>query len=484
MAAPAEEAPPAVPGYEILESLGRGGMGEVFRARQESLGREVAVKILRGDLPAAGWLPERFEQEARTMAALRHPNVVTVHDCVRLGDGHVAIVMEFITGGSLRTHLAAAPDGLPLAQALRWAREIAEGLRAAHGAGLVHRDVKPDNVLIDDTGTARVSDFGMAFSPLPDAARFTQTGTTAGTPGYMAPEHWRGGTVDARADIFSYGATLYEMLTGRLPQGNFPPVRKLRPEVPESVDRAILAALQPDAAARPPDMTAVLCALTEKPAFFTRRRVFAAGAAAAVAGGAGWWWLGQRKKQGDPSPAGARWETVAWPENPAASAISGGWRVENGVLLSDDRICILPLAQELPASCRLRLRFKRLAGNMSIGVFFRTPRGTAVCTLDGRGRHLGGVQSVNGETLNPGNSFYEVLQNGRSYDWTIELRPGRVRMWLDGVLRNDRDISGAELSVPDTWAWRPPPGSAALLLGSWNSAASFEWFEWFDETGV
>src|SRR5687767_7939644 len=126
MAAPAEEAPPSVPGYEILESLGRGGMGEVFRARQESLGREVAVKILRSDLPAAGWLPERFEQEARTMATLRHPHVVTVHDCVRLDDGHVAIVMELINGGSLRTHLAAAPDGLPLAQALRWAREIAE----------------------------------------------------------------------------------------------------------------------------------------------------------------------------------------------------------------------------------------------------------------------------------------------------------------------------------------------------------------------
>ncbi len=476
------EAPIDVPGYEMLESLGRGGMGEVFRARQESLGREVAVKILRADLPAAGWLPERFEQEARTMAALQHPHVVTVHDCVRLDDGRVAIVMELVSGGSLRTWLNGAPGGLPLAQVLRWAREIAAGLRAAHEAGLVHRDVKPDNVLIDDTGAARVSDFGLAFSTLPEAARLTQTGATPGTPGYMPPETWRGEAADARSDIFSYGALLYEMLTGRLPQGSFPPAKSLRPEVPAAVDRAILAALRPVAAERPPDMSAMLHALTEMPSPFTRRRIIAAGTAAvaAVAGG-GWWWKSRKKEMpGDSTePVAPRWQTIAWPADPARFAVCGGWKVENGVLFSDDTICILPLAREFPASCRLRLRFTRLAGEVSVGVFFRTPRGTGVCTLDGRMKHLGGVQSVNGEVLNPTTAFFEKLQNGRSYEWVIELRPDRVRMWLDGVLRNDRDITDAELSVPDTWAWKPQPGSPALLLGTWESPSRFEWVEWY-----
>jgi Protein kinase domain len=477
MAATAGAARPALPGYEILESLGSGGMGEVYRACQESLGREVAVKILRADVPAAGWLPERFEQEARTMAGLHHPRVVTVHDCVRLDDGRVAIVMELVGGGSLRRHLNAAPNGLPLEQALRWAREIAEGLRAAHGAGVVHRDVKPDNVLIDETGSARVSDFGMAFSPLPDAVRFTQTGMAAGTPGYMAPELWRGVEADPRADIFGYGATLYEMLTGRLPQGNFPSARKLRPEVPGSVDRAILAALRPDPAERPPDMSAMLRALAKQPAI-TRRHLVAAGAAAVFAGGGGWWWRHSQLRSRDTS---GKWNAIPWPQDPQAVAVSGGWRIENGVLYSDDRICIVPLAQTLPASCKLRVRFTRLEGELSIGVFIRTLAGTAVCTLDGRAQHLGGVQSVNGEVLNPSNSFKFVLENGRSYDWTIEIRPGRIRMWVDGALKDDRDISGAELSVPDTWAWRPRPGSPALLIGSWNSPTRWDWFEWLAE---
>lgn len=477
MAGNADKATPEVPGYVIMESLGRGGMGEVFRARQESLDREVSVKILRTDLPATAWLPERFELEARTMGALRHPNVVTVHDCVRLHDGRVAIVMELVRGGSLRERLNAAPDGLPLVQALQWAREIADGLRAAHAEGLIHRDVKPDNVLIDASGAARVGDFGLAFSTLQDTARLTQTGTSPGTPGYMAPELWRGAEAGVHTDIFSYATMLYEMLTGRLPQGNFPPARKLRPELTETLDRGILAALDPDPSQRPQDMMALLRALTIPPAILTRRRVLAAGALTAVAGGAGWWWA-----QRGPSPrefpaVSSEWEAIPWPQEPQASTVKGDWRIEKGVLLSGNAICILPLPGALRPSCTLRLRFTRMAGVLSVALFFRTPNGTGVCTLDARGQHLGGVQSVNGDVLNPDTSFYEPLENMRSYDWTIEFRPGRVRMWLDRVLRNDRDLTGAALSVPETWQWTPPPDAADLHLGSWNSPTRFERLE-------
>jgi len=479
------DAPPQVPGYAILEALGRGGMGEVFRACQESLGRDVALKILRPGLTAAGWLPERFEQEARIMAALQHPNVVTVHDCVRLDDGRVAIVMELVGGGSLRQRIAAAPDGLPLPQALSWAREIAEGLRAAHGAGLVHRDVKPDNVLIDEAGIARVSDFGLAFSGGVKQTRYTQTGAAAGTPGYMPPEIWRGASADARSDVFSYGAMLYEMLTGRLPQGSFPPPRTLRPDISPALNDAIVAALRPDPAQRPPDMAAMLRAVNARPALWTRRRAAAAlTTAAAVAAGGAWWGLTREKPGVRPNPQDAPpdgpWTLIPWPPRPEALQIRGAWILRDQALLSDDSVCILPIPGIEPRPCRLRLRFRRLTGLSSIGLFFRTARGTAVATLDGRLKHLGGVQSVAGHDLESPfvSKFKLALENGRDYEWIVEIHPSRIRMWVDGVLKDDHNIAGKTLTIPETWEWSPRGNIAAVHLGSWESSTLFHSLEW------
>lgn len=456
-----------VPGYEIIESLGRGGMGEVFSARQESLGREVAVKVLRADLPATGWLPERFEREARTMAALHHPNLVTVHDSLRLADGRTAIVMELVRGGALRAHL----ENLTVAQALTWTRQVAAGLAAAHAAGIVHRDVKPENVLIDDTGAARVSDFGMAFSAAPEATRYTQTGTSLGTLGYMAPEQLRGGATDARADVFSLGVMLYEMLTGQLPQGSFSPVSELRADVPPRIDTIIQACLRPEPERRPADMAELLGLLdgVEKTSRgFSRRHAIGVALAASVVG-SGWWW--QR-------PVKERWQRIAWPGSLDASAIKGGWRIEDGALISDEQIAIIAVAPQMPDTFLLRLRFVRLSGDVSVGVFFKNPRGTSVCTLAGRGRNRGGVQMVDGRTLDDGDYFELPIVNGRPYLWEIEIRPERVRMWVDGKLKDVRDIAGKPLGVPGTWAWEPGRESPALLLGSWQSATRFESLEW------
>jgi hypothetical protein len=478
IAAEPEATLPQVPGYELLESLGRGGMGDVFRAKQGSLGRMVALKLLRPDLVATGWLPERFEQEARTMAALQHPNVVTVHDCVRIEDGRVAIVMEFIGGGSLREKLHAAPGGLPLPQALKWAREIADGLRAAHGAGVVHRDVKPDNVLIDEAGTARVSDFGLAFSGGEAQTRYTRTGAAAGTPGYMPPEIWQGESADVRSDVFSFGAMLYEMLTGRLPQGSFPPPRALRPDIAPVLNDTIVAALRPDPADRPPDMSAMLAALSAKSGRFSRRAVIAsasAGAAAGLAAGAFHWW---KNRGAEVSGAGERWTRIPWPDPPAATIIKGGWSLDGDVLRSDDRICILAIPGIQPKPCRLRLRFRRLAGELSIGIFFRAAGGVAVCTLDGRGRHLGGVQMVDRLTLDESGGFTLKLENGREYEWIVEINSERVRMWVDGLLRDERAISGKQLAVPATWDWLPDARPAAIHIGSWESPTEFLSLEW------
>ena len=455
---------PDVPGYELLEVIGRGGMGEVYLARQVSLGREVAVKILHAE---SGWMPERFENEARTMAALNHPNLVTVHDCVRLADGRVAIVMERIEGGSLRARIC--EGGLPLAQALAWARDIANGLWAAHAAGIVHRDVKPENVLIDASGNARVMDFGLAFSAASGSARFTQTGTSMGTLGYMAPEQARGGAVDARTDVYSLGALLYEMLTGKLPQGAFRPARELRPEIPAAVNSFIQSALHPEPERRPASAAALVWALDARPQLFTRRRLLAA----ALVGGVGLW---MSRKKPVPQKTEESWTRVAWPRNPAA--VSGAWREEQGALFSDGTIAIVPIAETLPESWRIRLHFTRLSGTNSVGIFFRNAQGTAVATLAGRGRNIGGLQSIDDSTLDDGGGFELALENGRPYEWLIELRAGNFKMWVDGVLKYERSIVGKRLSVPQTWDWTPPEPSAALLLGSWKSPTRFDSLEW------
>ena len=209
--------------YEILTLLGAGGMGEVYRARDTRLGRDVAVKIVPGALSGDAVRLQRFEQEARAAAALNHPNILAVYD-VGAHDGLPFIVSELLEGETLRERLKTGP--LPVRKAIEAAIQIAQALAVAHEKGIVHRDLKPDNVFINRDGRAKVLDFGLAKltqadSPLvgdtnaPTTPRQTQVGVVLGTIGYMAPEQVRAQAVDHRADVFAFGAILYEMLSGR-----------------------------------------------------------------------------------------------------------------------------------------------------------------------------------------------------------------------------------------------------------------------------
>jgi serine/threonine-protein kinase len=207
--------------YEITGWIGAGGMGEVHRARDPRLGREVAIKLIGDAFAADAARVQRFEQEARAVGRLNHPNVLAIYDA-GVADGRPYIVSELLEGESLRDRLRAGP--VPPRKALDYARQIAEGLAAAHDKSIVHRDLKPDNIFITNDGRIKILDFGLAKLVQPDdgATRTkidpeTQPGTVLGTAGYMAPEQVRGESVDARADLFSFGAILHEMLCGRSP---------------------------------------------------------------------------------------------------------------------------------------------------------------------------------------------------------------------------------------------------------------------------
>lgn len=475
---------PDIPGYELIDRLGEGGMGEVFLARQLSLDREVAVKVVRRELLTEEWFVERLEREARLLARLRNPHLVTVHDFLRLPDGTAAVVMELVEGGNLRDRLRGAASGLPSDEALTIIRQVASALAVAHAEGVVHRDIKPENILLDSEARVRVSDFGMALSLAPGAPRLTRTGAAAGTPGYLAPEQFTGTATDARVDIFALGVLLYEMLTGRLPLGSFEPPRVLRPEVPAAVDATVLRALKPDPAARPQTVAEFLALLdgsiavppvaTVQPIQSVSRRTMIAGSLlAGLAGGATWYFLRP------PAPAKSvaaqlAWLPLPWPADLAKATVSGSWRLDGDTLVSSDEVCIFTLADTLPMPCRVKLAFRRLGGSESIALFFRHPTaGFGSAELDGWSDHLSGIQSIDGRTTQGEDGFTFTVTPGRDHELDLELGPEEARLTVDGRLSRTYRLAGRKLSVVTPWGWNPGLTGPALALGTYKSPMRF-----------
>ncbi len=243
--------------YEILEKIGEGGMGAVYKARDTHLERLVALKFLPAHIDADDEVAARFLQEARTASVLDHPNICTVHDVARTDTGQMFIVMALYEGATLKTRMSHGP--MPAGDAIDIAHQIAQGLAKAHSRGIVHRDIKPANIFVTRDGLVKILDFGIA--KLRGATgQLTRTGTTIGTVGYMSPEQARGEETDARADLWALGATLYEMLSERPAfTGDDPlvilrsvlekepvPLAELRPDVSTDVFHIVARALQKD----------------------------------------------------------------------------------------------------------------------------------------------------------------------------------------------------------------------------------------------
>lgn len=225
-----EEAALLFPQWRMIRLLGRGGMGAVYQMHQPDLDRDVAVKLLPIEACRDERQVERFRREARTLAKLRHPGIVSLHESGLTPAGHFYFVMEYVDGSTLGDLIAKGK--VDVAKAIAVTTAVCEALAYAHGLGVVHRDIKPSNILVDAEGRAKVADFGLArveqASALAGALDLSRTGTFMGTPAYAAPEQLRDAArADHRADIYALGVLLYEMLTGELPRGVFqPPSRK------------------------------------------------------------------------------------------------------------------------------------------------------------------------------------------------------------------------------------------------------------------
>ena len=235
----------AFPQLEILEWIGRGGMGFVYKARQPHLERLVALKLLPDKLARDPQFTERFNREGRVLARLSHPNIVSVFDFGRTDDFYF-LTMEYVDGVNLRQAMQAGR--FSPAEALAVVPKICEALQYAHEQGVLHRDIKPENILIDARGRVKIADFGIAklVDEDPASATLTGTGTALGTPHYMAPEQLeQPSTVDHRADIYSLGVVFYEMLTGELPIGRFAAPSAKTP-VGAGVDDVVFRTLEKD----------------------------------------------------------------------------------------------------------------------------------------------------------------------------------------------------------------------------------------------
>jgi serine/threonine protein kinase/beta-lactam-binding protein with PASTA domain len=247
--------------YELEQKIGEGGMARVYRGRDTRLNRRIAVKVLHSHYASDAGFLQRFHHEAQAAANLRHPNIVDVYDVGLDGDIHY-IVMEYVEGSDLKA-LIARNGPLPVDQAVQIAEAVANGLSAAHRIGLVHRDIKPQNIIVGPAGQVKITDFGIAKSNLSTA--MTETGVTFGTADYISPEQARGQPATPRSDIYSLGVTLYEMLTGRLPftgdnaisvamqhvSEEPPPPRMYNPRIPPQLEMLVLRALSKDPQDRP-----------------------------------------------------------------------------------------------------------------------------------------------------------------------------------------------------------------------------------------
>lgn len=287
--------------------------------------------------------------------------------------------------------------------------------------------------------------------------------------------------MDARGDIFALGVILYELLTGQTPRGSFDEPHRIRPEIPTALSATVMRALRPAANDRFASVSEFLLALDADGSRSARRKLVFSLAALLllVAAGFSIWLWAQKEEAPLPAEIAGPWHDGLAGVRIRDDIIAGDWQKgEHGVLTSDGSISVVGLEREMPAAYDVRAKFTRLSGEHSVCVFIATNSGLGCCDLDAWSEGLAGLQLIDGKSLMDGYGFRFSLENGRSYELLIEVRPNVVRMSVDGEFKKEFPIAGKTLGIPQPWGWMPGPERIALALGSYQSPTRFDLVEW------
>ncbi|MEQ1749511.1 MAG: protein kinase [Prosthecobacter sp.] len=455
-----------LPNYEVLDFIGRGGMGAVYKARQLSLSRIVAVKLLSAHSSAreSGMdFATRFKVEAQAMARLSHPNIVPVHDFGETGDGHLFYVMEFVDGADLAKRIESSGK-LPADEAARIALAVCDALICAHAQGVVHRDIKPSNILISGD-QVKVADFGLAKIDDPATASLTLSGTSMGSQGYAAPEVFsKASMADHRADIYSLGVLLYEMLTGTVPRGMFKLPSEKVPGLDPRFDAIICKAMEEDRDERQQSVAELreeLAAITAAPMLalvpmvgkdvsgasamlmvrarrrLDGRRVALAGAAVIAAGLALFFW--SRGPVPLPLATNTGWEDVLAQIDLTKHRSAGHWKMVSGQLtnLYDTGGGAIELPVAAPGASDLRIEITRLSpGSGNLTVAFHIGAHGGQFAISDYSRPRAGLEFIDGKSITDNGAHVEhvaaYLSIGHPHEILLRLRDEGMSALLDG----------------------------------------------------
>lgn len=478
-------------GYEVIEVLGRGAMGVVYKAEHAELGRTVALKVFSPVEGGDGLFVERLRLEGRMMAQLRHPNVVGIHDAGMLDDGTPYLVLEFVDGEDLQEFLRER-GRLGKREAIRIAVKVCNALSAVHGLGIVHRDIKPGNILLGDDGVVKVSDFGISKDMLDgvDDASLTLTGTTVGTVDYMSPEQSQGKVLDARSDIYSVGVLIYEMISGVTPRGAFEPLTKWGAS--RELDRLVRKCLQREREKRPATAENLALQLRRIYREVRRRRrrglrplIFGCLAAVAAVGVMVMFAMRERVRDGK-LVAGDDVEEVAgeakvvvfkrgkWVDllddfDVAGSDRVGRWWKVGGTLLCHEGAGARVLFGGVVGDAYVvECEWSRVTGDGAVGLFLPTRAGTVVFVMGVDG--LCGLEVLGGVGVEDGGREF-VMEDGRSYLVRVDVRGDGCEAFVDGVSVGRWDFAGKVGRVSAMWGGGDP---GKLGVGADGSQATFQ----------
>ncbi|MGB1260505.1 MAG: serine/threonine protein kinase [Akkermansiaceae bacterium] len=503
--APAEE--PDIVGYEIRKLLGQGGMSKVYLAREEALNRLVALKIFNADAIDAICV-ERFYQEAQMMAQIQHPNIVSIYGQVSYGREIPCLVLEYVPGGDLRSKLS-NEGSLQIMEAKRIALDVCSGLKAIHEKQIVHRDINPANVLLDENGKAKVADLGIALDKQIEghAEGLTMTGTFVGTMAYLAPEQIAGSRndVDVRTDVWAVGVLLFEMLVGVPPQGVL--VSDLLGDVPAVIKPIVRKCLRRNPSDRYQDIASLQRDLERVSTAPSAGRMAKLGVmiTSVILISCGVYWLGKRpgdsvaktspaEIEGQPSAPHAAAPASELPndtasEDTAESAeidvlsrmqaplrpVRGLWNLRGDTLISSPhaRGGILPLPVASPGmNYDFSLSINRISGNNSVSVFLPTSIGMLNFDLDGWNKHLSGIQNLDGEDMrHHGENFSFTIEPRKPYVLLLQIREHSITVSINGVKHYQWNLQGRRGTLSSPWKIAI---SDRLALGAWDSAIEFK----------